>query len=94
MVRYVYVLSLRSIELSLTDGRNETNTGTSDQTTNNQQGEARGRGLEDTSNREDQAAGNDGPSTTNEIGQISSNDGSEEGTAGENTGEKGLLPSW
>jgi len=73
------------------NGRDETDTETSDQTADDEQGNG-GRGnLETDTEDEDTAASNDGSATTEEIGKITSNDSTEECTSGQDRRDKRLL---
>lgn len=73
------------------DGRDVSNTETSDQTTSNHQSKTGGSGLENAADGEDQATQDDGGSATDEVSHITGHDGTEEGTAGENGGDQGLV---
>ena len=74
------------------DGRDETDTKTSNDTTSDEQF-VLGRGsLHDASNGVDNAASEDGGSAAEEVGQVTSDDGAEEGTERQEGHDHGLLP--
>lgn len=68
------------------NGRDETNTETSNDTTGSHDTNTSRSSLEDTTDGEDTAANDDGETTANEVGNVTSDDGSEEGTSRENRG--------
>ena len=74
------------------DGRDETDTETSDKTASNDEAQARRGSLENDTDDEDEAAEDDGRTTTNPISEITTHKGAEEGTSRENRGDEGLLP--
>lgn len=82
------------VDLQNNDGRDETNTKTSDETASNHDVETSGSNLKDTANGEDGAAENDGHATTDEVGEVTSDDGTKESTGRQDGGGKGLLPRW
>lgn len=73
------------------NGRDETDTETSNETTSYHDTEASGSSLKDTTDDEDEAASDDGQTTADEIGDITSNDGTEEGTSRQDRGGEGDL---
>jgi hypothetical protein len=77
----------------LTDGRDKSNSITSNQTTDDHRSKRRRSRLEDTTNGKCETTRNNGPSTSNAVGNIASDQSTEEGAAGEDTGQKRLLPS-
>ena len=83
-----------NLHRGLTDSGDETDTGTSNKTTNGHQSQFSGRSLHDTTDGKGQAANNDGPSTTDTVSDVTSDDCTKECTAGENSGQERLLPSW
>lgn len=74
------------------DGRDETDTETSDETTGDNETETLDSSLEDNTDEEDTAAQDDGGSATNPVSEVTSDQSTEEGTGRENGGDEGLLP--
>ena len=70
------------------DGRHETDTETSDETTGHEESEGGGSGLENDTDHEDETSEDDGSPTTEEVGQVTSDERTEEGAGGEDGGDQ------
>jgi hypothetical protein len=73
------------------NGRDETDTETSNDATSSHKTKTSRGALEDTSDGEDTATQDDGEPTTNEICEITSDDGAEESTSRQDRGDQGLV---
>lgn len=73
------------------NGRDKTDTETSNQATSDHDVEASGGSLKDTTDGEDGATKNNGKTTTDEISEITGDDGTEESTSGQDGGDERLL---
>lgn len=71
------------------DGRDETDTDTSDQTTNDKERNGGRSDLENDTNGEDTAASNDGKTTTEPVGKSTGDKSTEEGTGREDRDDEG-----
>jgi len=73
------------------NGRDETNTESSNKTASNHHTETSRGSLKNTTNAEDSASKNDGEATANEVSKVTGHDGTEEGTSRQDGGDKRLV---
>ena len=73
------------------DGRNESNTNTCNQTTDNELWDSHSRDLDDDTNGEYTATSNDGSTTTDPVGKSTREDGTEERTGGQDGNDERLV---
>lgn len=76
------------------NGRDESNTGSANDTASTHDTEASGSSLENATNNENETAGNDGDSTSNEVGKVTGDESTEEGTSRQNGCSQRLIACW
>jgi hypothetical protein len=73
------------------NGRDKSDTETSNETTSSHHTKTSGGNLKDTADTEDGTSENDGETTANEVGKITGNDGTEESTGRQDGGDERLV---
>ena len=73
------------------NGRDESNTGSANDTAGAHETEASRSSLENATNDKNHATRDDGGPTSNEVGAVTGNDGAEKGTTGQNGGSQRLV---